>query len=31
MTYQQKTLPTKVDPKEYIEALDVSKTKKKMG
>ena len=31
MTYQQKTLPTKVDPKEHIEALDVSKTKKKDG
>src|SRR5699024_12621179 len=31
MTYQQKTLPTKVDPKEHIEALDVSKTKKEDG
>lgn len=31
MTYQQKTLPTKGDSKEHIVALDVSKTKKKMG
>lgn len=31
MTYQQKTLPTKVDAKEHIEALDVSKTKKEDG
>ena len=31
MTYQQKTLPTKVDPKEHIEAFDVSKTKAEDG
>ncbi|MFE0441287.1 hypothetical protein ACFW0C_01440 [Aerococcus sp. NPDC058936] len=31
MTYQQKTLPTKVDPKEHIAALDVSKTKAEDG
>ena len=31
MTYQQKTLPTKVDPKEHIETFDVSKTKAEDG
>lgn len=31
MTYQQKTLPTKVDPKEHIEAFDVSKAKAEDG
>lgn len=31
MTYQQKTLPTKIDPKKHIETLDVSKTKTEDG